>query len=54
MEQSVPEGKKVQSGVANEVIKIGNNYVVMGDCFKGLVIINGSSQAQVGDSSRPF
>jgi hypothetical protein len=33
------------------VIKIGNNDVVMGDCFKGPVIINGSTQAQVGDNS---
>jgi hypothetical protein len=34
------------------VITISNNDVVMGDCFKGPVIINGSTQAQVGDNSR--
>jgi hypothetical protein len=34
------------------VIKIGNNDTVMGDCFKGPVIINSSTKAQVGDNSR--
>jgi hypothetical protein len=29
----------VQSNVAKEIIKIGNNDVVMGDCFKWPVII---------------
>jgi hypothetical protein len=42
VEQSIPEGE--QSKVAKEVIKIGNNDVVMGDYFKGSVIINGSAQ----------
>jgi hypothetical protein len=45
VEQSVPRGEDVQSSVAKEVIKIGNNDVVMGDCFTGPVIINGSTQA---------
>jgi hypothetical protein len=33
------------------VIKIGNNDVVMGDCFKGPIVINGFTQAQVGNNS---
>jgi hypothetical protein len=41
VEQSIPEGEK--SKVFKEVVKIGNNDVVMGDCFKGSVIINGSA-----------
>jgi hypothetical protein len=45
VEQSVPRGEDVQSSVAKEVIKIGNNDMVMGDCFTGPVIINGSTQA---------
>jgi hypothetical protein len=45
VEQSVPGGEDAQSSVAKEVIKIGNYDVVMGDCFKGPVIINGSAQA---------
>jgi hypothetical protein len=45
VEQSVPGGEDAQSSVAKEVIKIGNNDVVMGDCFKGTVIINGSTLA---------
>jgi hypothetical protein len=45
VEQSVSGGEYAQSSVAKEVIKIGNNDVVMGDCFKGPVIINGSAQA---------
>jgi hypothetical protein len=56
VEQSIPGGENAQSSVAKEVIKIGNNDVVMGDCFKGPVIINGSTQAQVSDnfgSSQP-
>jgi hypothetical protein len=32
---------------------LGNNDVVMGDCFKGLVIISSSTRALVGNSSRP-
>jgi hypothetical protein len=44
----------VQSSVAKEVIRIGNNDVVMGDCFQGLVIINGSTRAQVGNNSGSF
>jgi hypothetical protein len=44
VEQSVPGGEDARSSVAKEVIKIGNNDVVMGDCFKGLVIINDSAQ----------
>jgi hypothetical protein len=44
VEQSVPEDGSARSNVAKEVIKIDNNDVVMGDCFKGLVIINGSAQ----------
>jgi hypothetical protein len=44
VEQSVLEGEDVWNSVAKEVIKIGNNVVVMGDCFKGPVIINGSAQ----------
>jgi hypothetical protein len=44
MDQSVPAGEDAQSSVA-KVIKIGNNDVVMGNCFKGSVIINGSTQA---------
>jgi hypothetical protein len=43
VEQSVPGGEDVQSNVAKEIIKIVNNDVVMGDCFKGSVIINGSA-----------
>jgi hypothetical protein len=56
VEQSIPGGEDAQSSVAKEVIKIGNNDVVMGDCFKGPVIINDSTQDQVGDnfgSSQP-
>jgi hypothetical protein len=45
VEQSVSGGEDAQSSVEKEVIKIGNNDVVMGDCFKGPVIINGSAQA---------
>jgi hypothetical protein len=44
MDQSVPAGEDAQSSVA-KVIKIGNNDVVMENCFKGPVIINGSTQA---------
>jgi hypothetical protein len=44
VEQSIPEGGGAQSNVAKEVIKIDNNDVVMGDCFKGLVVINNSAQ----------
>jgi hypothetical protein len=44
MERFVPEGKEVHSSIVNEVLKIGNNEVVLGDCFKGPVIINGSAQ----------
>jgi hypothetical protein len=51
LEQFVLGGEDAQSSVAKEVFKIGNNDVVMGDCFKGLVIINGSAQAQVGNNS---
>jgi hypothetical protein len=43
----------VQSNVANEVIQIGNIDVVMRDCFKGLVIINVSTQTEIGNSSEP-
>jgi hypothetical protein len=50
--QSVLGGEDAQSSVAKEVIKIGNNDVVMGDCFKGPDIINGSTQAQVDNNSR--
>jgi hypothetical protein len=50
VEQSIPEGEK--SKVFKEVVKIGNNDVVMGDCFKGSVIINGYAQNQIGNSSR--
>jgi hypothetical protein len=46
VEQSVPEGEDAQNNVAKEVIKIGNNDVVIGDCFNGSVIINGSTQTQ--------
>jgi hypothetical protein len=52
VEQSVLGGGDAQRSVAKEVIKIGNNNVVMGDCFKGPIIINGSTQAQVGNNSR--
>jgi hypothetical protein len=51
VEQSIIGGEDAQSNVAKEVIKIGNNDVVMGDCFKGLIIINGFTQAQVGNNS---
>jgi hypothetical protein len=51
MEQSVPEGEDVWNSVAKEVIKIGNNDVVMGNCFKGPIIINGSTQTQIGNNS---
>jgi hypothetical protein len=51
VEQSIPGGEDAESSVAKEVIKIGNNDVVMGDCFKGLVIINSSTRAQVGNNS---
>jgi hypothetical protein len=43
----------VQSNVVNEVVKIGSNDVVMGDCFQGPVIINGPSRAQNGNNSGP-
>jgi hypothetical protein len=52
MEQSVREGKDEQSKVVNEVIKIGSNDVVMGDCFKGPIIINGPAQDQGCSSSK--
>jgi hypothetical protein len=52
VEQSVLGGGDAQSGVAKEVIRIGNNDVVMGDCFQGPIIINGSTRAQVGNNSR--
>jgi hypothetical protein len=45
MEQSLLGGENAQSSVAKEVIKIADNDVVIGDCFKGPVIINGSTQA---------
>jgi hypothetical protein len=48
VEQSIPEGEK--SKVVKEVIKLHNNDVVMGDCFKGSVIINGSAQNQIGSN----
>jgi hypothetical protein len=51
VEQSIPGEENAQSNVAKEIIKIGNNDVVMGDCFKGSVIINGSTWAQVGNNS---
>jgi hypothetical protein len=41
VEQCVPEGEDAQNNIAKKVIKIGNNDVVMGDCFNGSVIING-------------
>jgi hypothetical protein len=44
VEQSISKGGSAQSNIAKEVIKIGNNDVVMGDCFKGSIIINGSAQ----------
>jgi hypothetical protein len=56
VEQSVLGGEDAQSSVAKEVIKIGNNDMVMGDCFTRSVIINGSAQAQIGNncgSSQP-
>jgi hypothetical protein len=53
IEQFVPEDEEVQSSVVNEVIKIGNNDVVMGDCFKGPIIINGSAQTQISNSFEP-
>jgi hypothetical protein len=43
VEQCVPEGEDAQNNIAKKVIKIGNNDVVMGDCFNGSVIINGSA-----------
>jgi hypothetical protein len=52
VEQSVPGGEDAWSNVAKKVIKIGNNDVVMGGCLKGSVIINSSTQAQVGNNSR--
>jgi hypothetical protein len=51
VEQLVLGGDDVQRNVAKEVIKIGNNDVVMGDCFKAPVIINNSTQAQFGNNS---
>jgi hypothetical protein len=53
VEQSVPKGKGVQSNVVNEVVKIGSNDVVMGDCFQGPVVINSPSRAQNGNNSGP-
>jgi hypothetical protein len=50
VEQFVPGGEDAQSNVVKEVIKTGNNDMVMGDCFKGLVIMNGSTRAQVGNN----
>jgi hypothetical protein len=50
VEQSIPEGEGVQSNVVMQVIKIGNNDVVIGDCFKEPVIINGSAQTQICSS----
>jgi hypothetical protein len=52
VEQSVPGGEDARSNVAKKVIKIGNNDVVMEGCLKGSVIINSSTQAQVGNNSR--
>jgi hypothetical protein len=52
VEQSVQGDEDAQSSVAKEVIKIDNNDVVMGGCFKGPIIINGSTQAQVGNNSK--
>jgi hypothetical protein len=49
VEQSIPECEK--NKVVKEVIKILNNDVVMGGCFKGPVIINISAQDQIGNSS---
>jgi hypothetical protein len=51
VEQSIPGGEDAENSVAKEVIKIGNNDVVMGDCFKGPVIINSSTRAQVSNNS---
>jgi hypothetical protein len=51
VEQFVSGDEHAQSNVAKEIIKIGNNDVVVGDCFKGPVIINGSAQAQISNSS---
>jgi hypothetical protein len=51
VEQSIPEDGGAQSNVAKEVIKIGNNDVVMGDCFKGSIIKNGSVQTHICSNS---
>jgi hypothetical protein len=45
VEQPVLEGEDVQNKVAKEVIKIGNNVVVMGGCFEGPIIINDCSES---------
>jgi hypothetical protein len=52
VEQPVLEGEDVQNKVAKEVIKIGNNVVVMGGCFEGPIIINDSAQNQIVSSFR--
>jgi hypothetical protein len=51
VEQSVPRREDAQSSIAKEVVKIGNNDVVLGDCFKGLIIINDSTRARVSNDS---
>ena len=54
IEQSTLEAKDVKKNTASGVIKIGSNDVVMGDCFKGPIVINGPVQSQVNTSSGLF
>jgi hypothetical protein len=44
---------KVHSNTVNGLIRIGSNDVVVGDYFKGPIIISSSAQPQVNTSSGP-
>ena len=44
------EAQDIKENTMN-VIKIGSNDVVMWDCFKGPIVINGPVQSQVNTSS---
>ena len=47
IEQSTSVAKDIKGSTANVEIKIGSNDVIMGDCFKGPIVINGPVQSQV-------
>jgi hypothetical protein len=42
VEQSITGAKDVKLNNVNGMIKIGNNNMVIGDCFKGPIVINGT------------